>query len=338
MPVLKLLIFFSSFFSDTENNYSLELKENISLEENKLSTSNRGPFSEFIFLDEYFVNYTTSPEIIILYDYEGKQKRTIGNQGEGPGEYTTVYDLFNKNHNIVAFSQGGRIIKFNLYGDVVEEYSYHGHDPLKAIIRDNVVYYIESDFLHENHIQYENLVSDEEGEFFRNLSREDIWLRVGHYGDNLTLSQGDCLVWVPPAQKIIYRSCQSVENFDKFEFESDLYRDDVLTATDDELIRDIETLNEFVTNRSAATRIFELDNKWVVELYHNHIPNMELILLDKDFEQLGNIILDEEFRDTYGGAVGSRDNTLYYYYEDQGEDQKLTKNLHGFRITKVWDY
>lgn len=333
MYVAGIILLLSAFSFNTNPDISLELAEEITLAENKLSTSSTGPFSAFLFLDDYFVNYTTSPQKIMLYDYEGSQKRTVGGPGDGPGEYGTIHDLFLKDDHIVAFNEGGRVLKFNMNGEVEEEFSYQALDPLKSVISDGVVYFIESNFQNEYHIQYEYPERGEQGEFFSDLTREDIWLRSGHYGDNLSLSRDDCLVWVPPAQRNLYHSCNRGEDIEQFEFESEHYRNEELTASDDELIQDNGILNDFVTNRSAATTMHELEDKWVVEIYHNHIPNIELILLDDAFDQIGNITLDEEFRSRYGGSVGSEGNTLYFYYEDEGENGELIKNLHGYRIT-----
>ena len=61
MCTILLLLSLIIYSDSIQNNHTLEYDHTIKLKENKISTSNRGPFSKFLFLDDYIVNYTTSP-------------------------------------------------------------------------------------------------------------------------------------------------------------------------------------------------------------------------------------------------------------------------------------
>lgn len=92
-----------------ERIYPLQLQDSIKI----------GEIKDIIFLENYMA---VCSDVIYLFDYDGKFINTIGQIGQGPGEFITMVGTSYKNDTIIILGRDlKKIIKYNLSGEFIEE-------------------------------------------------------------------------------------------------------------------------------------------------------------------------------------------------------------------------
>ena len=61
---------------------------------------------------------------LLLFDFNGKFIKRIGNQGEGPGEYFNPHPILYYNNKLAVYSQNRRLLFYDLDGKLLDEISF----------------------------------------------------------------------------------------------------------------------------------------------------------------------------------------------------------------------
>ena len=95
--------------------------ESIELEVTDNSLIRNQRIVRVLYTKEYIIVGETGT--VMLFDKTGKFIRKIGSTGQGPGEYTSIYDLTvdDKNELLFLYSMGGKIICYDFEGNTVKE-------------------------------------------------------------------------------------------------------------------------------------------------------------------------------------------------------------------------
>ena len=315
---------------DARATLELELVAEIQLDENLRATSDQLN-GKWIRSGDKFIHSDEQAIVAVVYDMDGQQLAELGERGDRSFQYTAVMDMFATDEEIKLFSEDGRRLTFDKQGEELNEDDLFSDNYHRILGSEERLYALPSNpedetALYKFEINNRGQVAGNEeiGE----VSHEDRWLRNIAFSGGIVTS-GEEVYWVTPASVKVNYYKPGNEEIEVFEPElPESWRNTEIEAGSEEIQDDPEILIEFMENRSVMQGLYNLGEEWLLEIGHNHTGEMELLLMDHNFEVTHATTLSPDFLDQFGQRIRMADETgIYFYNETISGDGSFDKVL-----------
>lgn len=242
------------------------LKENINFLNNTIND-----FS--ILSDSLFV--ITNGKNVYIYDFNGKQIKSIGAYGKGPSEYISANQLFISNDYIYIWcSTLLKLILYDKNGNYVKEYKEFGFAIQKFVVLNEkyIYFYISGNSENDKNIKIYDILQNKFINEFGTITEEDKLLFLNNNNGAICTNNTDAVFYSAPSSMIISSIYENKDNSSAYKIADPNFKNTKIENASEMVNNNFVEAIKYLTGNSTVSGLHFHDNIYLM------IENGEIIL------------------------------------------------------------
>lgn len=276
-------------------------------------------FSKFVTKEGKFAFITDKPAQVSLYTLKDKDQLFYRNlEGDGPGEIRNLVNLYLSNDAIHMISRNGKILSLNLMGEIIHEHQYDLTMVKDFIVTDH--YYIVSSESPSTPYYVQAIHKSNHTKKFIAIDQRIENVLMFPFTDSGAMVRNNEIIYVSePHGNNFYEIDSSFEVKAALQLNIPDFKSSTVNKNEESYFNDMEALRGFLGENSAITGIYNIDDKFLLEIFHAHqdFNRRDILLFNPKYELLCFKTLPDNIHGVKNPKVHSADGEFVYFYREE---------------------